>query len=118
VTGKGPCHPQHPAHWHHQVDRDLVALQHHERYDRDHKREDVEPGQGDAFGEQDLGGEVDGQVGDHTDDRRRNPNKNRPEPAVVGQKLYVRCQKEDKKKARQERRIGSDKSPKRPVEQG
>src|SRR5215216_1413250 len=47
---QGPCHPQHRPYGHHQVDGHLVALQHHERDDRDHQREDVEPGQRDAVG--------------------------------------------------------------------
>src|SRR5215216_3487971 len=74
---QGPHHPQHRAGGHHQVDGHLVPLQHQERDDRDHKGEDVEASQGDSIGEQDLRGEVDGQVGDHTHHGRRNPYEDR-----------------------------------------
>src|SRR5215218_8011420 len=118
LSQQGPRHPQHRARGHHQVDGHLVPLQHYERDDRDHQREEVEAGQRDAVREQHLRGEVDRQVGDHTHYGRRDPDEDRSEPPVVGQKLYVRRQEEDEQEARQERRVGGDKSPERPVEEG
>src|SRR5215217_3341381 len=112
-----PYHPQERSRGHHQVDRDPEPLQHHERDGRDHQREHVEPAQGDALGKQHLRGEVDRQVRDDADHGRRYPDEDGPEPPVVGQKLYVRCEEEDEQKARQERGVGGYQSPQRPVEQ-
>src|SRR5918998_1698005 len=49
---------------------------------------------------------------------RCNPHEDGPEPAVVGQELYVRGEQEDEQEASQERRVGSDRRPERPVKQG
>src|SRR5215208_1030827 len=90
---QGPGHTQHRARRHHQVDGDLVPLQHHER-------EDVEAGQGDTSGEQDLRGEVHREVRDDAYHGRRDPDEDGPKAAIVGEELYVRGQEEDEQEAR------------------
>src|SRR5215203_4102040 len=105
-----PHHPYDCAGGDHEVDRSLEPLQHNERCDGHDQGEDVEPLKGDTVGEQDL-------RGDDADYGSGDPNKDGPEPPVVGQQLYVRGEQEDEQEARQERRVGSDQSPQRPVEQ-
>src|ERR671916_2235252 len=55
-----PHHPHNGADGDHDIDRDLEPLQHHEGDHRHDEGKEVQPRQGDTFGEQDLRGEEDG----------------------------------------------------------